>query len=282
MNSFGYGGANSHVILDDAFNYMRLRGLNGKHATAPLPPSVPSLEHSSKHLENTQPAVNGSGHNGVAVNGFGHEEKSPTAPKLLVWSAADKNGIGRMTEALQGWFESLDPVQASDPSLLANLAFTLDSHRSRLPWRSFALLNTAEDLRALPSLTATKARVDPARLGYVFSGQGAQWFAMGRELLSYASVREDFDRAGDVLNSLGCPWSPVGKITIGSTSEPKTKLTSCTVELSRAEQDTNVNKPEFSQTLCTVLQLALVNLLRRLNVRPAAVVGHSSGEIAAA
>lgn len=54
------------------------------------------------------------------------------------------------------------------------------------------------------------------------------------------------------------------------------------VELSKSEQDSNVNKPAFSQTLCTVLQLALVNLLRRLNVWPAAVVGHSSGEIAAA
>jgi acyl transferase domain-containing protein len=54
------------------------------------------------------------------------------------------------------------------------------------------------------------------------------------------------------------------------------------VELSKPEQDSNINKPDFSQTLCTVLQLALVNLLRRLNVQPAAVVGHSSGEIAAA
>lgn len=53
-------------------------------------------------------------------------------------------------------------------------------------------------------------------------------------------------------------------------------------ELSKSEQDSNVNKPDFSQTLCTVLQLGLINLLRRLHVQPAAVVGHSSGEIAAA
>lgn len=43
-----------------------------------------------------------------------------------------------------------------------------------------------------------------------------------------------------------------------------------------------VDLPEYSQVLCTVLQIALVELLRFLGVRPVAVVGHSSGEIAAA
>lgn len=38
----------------------------------------------------------------------------------------------------------------------------------------------------------------------------------------------------------------------------------------------------FSQPLCTVLQIALVNALFRAGVRPTAVAGHSSGEIAAA
>lgn len=39
---------------------------------------------------------------------------------------------------------------------------------------------------------------------------------------------------------------------------------------------------EFSQPLCIALQIGLVNLLRSWGVSPAAVVGHSSGEIAAA
>lgn len=194
------------MVLDDAFNYMKLRGLDGKHATAPLPPETTSIDSTC-----IEPAVNGFGHhaNGVPV-------AAPTAPKLLVWSAADKNGIGRMAEALQGWFQSLDPVQASNPNLLADLAFTLDSHRSRLSWRCFALLNTAHDLQTLASKlpTPTKAKADAARIGFVFSGQGAQWYAMGRELLCYPSFKQDFDRAADVLDSLGCPWSPIGKIII--------------------------------------------------------------------
>lgn len=53
-------------------------------------------------------------------------------------------------------------------------------------------------------------------------------------------------------------------------------------ELQKSEETSNIDNAEFSQTLCTVLQVALVNLLRRFNLRPSASVGHSSGEIAAA
>ena len=43
-----------------------------------------------------------------------------------------------------------------------------------------------------------------------------------------------------------------------------------------------INLPQFSQPLCTALQIALVELLKSFHIAPVAVVGHSSGEIAAA
>lgn len=52
-------------------------------------------------------------------------------------------------------------------------------------------------------------------------------------------------------------------------------------ELLEASQ-TRINEPEISQTLCTVLQVALVDLLAAMDIYPDYVVGHSSGEIAAA
>jgi acyl transferase domain-containing protein len=53
-------------------------------------------------------------------------------------------------------------------------------------------------------------------------------------------------------------------------------------ELLRAAPDSQVNEPTRSQSLCAALQIALVDLLRSFGVVPKAVVGHSSGEIAAA
>lgn len=43
-----------------------------------------------------------------------------------------------------------------------------------------------------------------------------------------------------------------------------------------------IKKTLYSQPLCTAIQIALVNYLQRCNISPIAVIGHSSGEIAAA
>lgn len=43
-----------------------------------------------------------------------------------------------------------------------------------------------------------------------------------------------------------------------------------------------MNKAELSQPLCTALQIAIFRQFKRIGVIPTAVVGHSSGEIAAA
>ena len=53
-------------------------------------------------------------------------------------------------------------------------------------------------------------------------------------------------------------------------------------ELQKGPDKTNIHKAEYSQPLCTALQLGLVTLLDSWGVKPDVVVGHSSGEIAAA
>jgi acyl transferase domain-containing protein len=37
INSFGFGGSNTHVILEDALHYLKGRGLQGNHCTAAIP-----------------------------------------------------------------------------------------------------------------------------------------------------------------------------------------------------------------------------------------------------
>lgn len=55
-----------------------------------------------------------------------------------------------------------------------------------------------------------------------------------------------------------------------------------TDKLLQPEHSSSINLPEYSQPMTTALQIGLVNLLRSFNVLPSMVVGHSSGEIAAA
>ncbi|KAL9030033.1 MAG: hypothetical protein Q9180_006954 [Flavoplaca navasiana] len=53
-------------------------------------------------------------------------------------------------------------------------------------------------------------------------------------------------------------------------------------ELSKTKDQSNIDQAQYSQPLCTALQIGLVTLLRSWGLQIAAVVGHSSGEIGAA
>jgi acyl transferase domain-containing protein len=53
-------------------------------------------------------------------------------------------------------------------------------------------------------------------------------------------------------------------------------------ELLKPDIDSNIHNAEYSQPICTALQIALVDLLEVLEITPEWIVGHSSGEIAAA
>ena len=54
------------------------------------------------------------------------------------------------------------------------------------------------------------------------------------------------------------------------------------VELTKSQEASNLDDPALSQPACTALQVALVDITRSWGIFPSAVVGHSSGEIAAA
>lgn len=53
-------------------------------------------------------------------------------------------------------------------------------------------------------------------------------------------------------------------------------------ELTRDQSESKINEAEYSQPLCTTLQIAIFLLLRSWGIRSDAVVGHSSGEICSA
>ncbi|KAI0181683.1 putative polyketide synthase [Hypoxylon sp. FL1284] len=272
INSFGFGGANSHIILDDAYNYLRLRSLSAKHCTKPLPPAstlMPAYTNGSHHGQNSTVTngINGAtsnGLNGTASNGLNSTAPKVEAPKLLVWSATDEDGISRISQKYEEYY-CAEKKRTHYPGYLGDLAFTLNLHRSHHSWRSFAVLRSPAELQNLGSQVSIPVKLPTKApfVGFVFNGQGAQWYAMGRELMSYRSFRADLDSADRYLQTLGCSWSVIE-------------------ELLKEKSASRIDEPELSQTLSTVLQVALVNLLRRFGIRPSSVVGHSSGEIAAA
>ena len=53
-------------------------------------------------------------------------------------------------------------------------------------------------------------------------------------------------------------------------------------ELLKSEQESNIQRPDISQALLSIVEIGLVDVLSFFGVKPVAVVGHSVGEIAAA
>ncbi|KAL4782889.1 hypothetical protein BJX76DRAFT_358522 [Aspergillus varians] len=231
LNSFGYGGTNAHVIIDAASDVISNLGR-------------PSL---SNHMQLTY-----------------HSEK----PRVFMVSGASEKACQRTCSRLAKYLIVNHRNSINPDALLARLAYTL----SKQSVHAFRVVFVASDLDGLINQLTTashspvprREKTGLPRIALVFSGQGAQYAEMGRDLLkSYPSFVRSLEGARQQLARLGCTWDLLS-------------------ELCRPKVDSRVNEPAFSQPLCTAIQLALVDLLHEFGVIPSAVLGHSSGEIAAA
>lgn len=284
VNSFGVGGTNAHVILDDAYSYLTSRNIVAIHNTAESVPTQDDIRQKLNELEKptlTQQPIeigpvteelhtNGREINGVTVvNGHCETNGVESKPKnrVFTFSAFDEQGIRRNAARLADYLKkprALNTVAESE--FLDRLAFTLSEKRSTFPWKSFLVANSVKDLSAnltsdvsLPNIRA----VNKLRIGYVFTGQGAQWYNMGKELLDYPVYRRSMQEASDYMKSIGAEWSVLD-------------------EMLKSQEESKVNSPALSHPCCAALQIALVDLLASWDIVPSRVVGHSSGEIAAA
>jgi hypothetical protein len=122
------GGANSYAVLDDAFNFLRLRNIDSRYCTVERLPSS----------REACPEVLGDG------DSIDHEFKARSAsrPKLLVWSIADEAGIARLTVIYSKHFTKTDLSGEGLATYIDDLAFTLIIRRSTLPWKSFMLADS--------------------------------------------------------------------------------------------------------------------------------------------
>jgi len=229
VNSFGFGGANSHVILTQA-------------------PAVSQLQRTL-------------------------EADSGRAWPLML-SARSEESLLTSAWNLSVWLDDQLKLNGNSPSL-ADVAYMLGARRNhhshRLVLTSNSMAEMVRELAAFSTGNAgpkvrnafTPRPEKTARVVFVMSGQGPQWYGMGRELMRAEPI---FRRTVEACEKAMQPWAKF----------------SLREELNRTEETSQMQRTEISQPAIFAMQMGLAELWKSWGVHPTAVVGHSVGEVAAA
>ncbi|CAH9417028.1 Capsular polysaccharide biosynthesis fatty acid synthase WcbR [Streptomyces globisporus] len=225
VNSFGFGGTNAHVVLEEA--------------PPPVPPAPRNAASAGRRWS------------------------------ILPLSARRPDALAEMAAGIRAELAGDNgPAVALD-----NLGHTLAHRRQHLPERLAVVHSSRASLdEALaahergephPRVVHGRAR-DAADRGlvWVFTGMGPQWWGMGRQLLEEEPVFRDAVTACDRALREFADWSLVE-------------------ELTAEESVSRMTETWLAQPANFAVQVGLAALWRSHGVRPDAVVGHSTGEIAA-
>ncbi|KAK4221309.1 putative polyketide synthase [Podospora fimiseda] len=235
INSFGYGGTNAHVIVEGTDSLVN----NARQTRL----------YKYTHTNHTK----------LTWCRFADRQR----PFLLPFSAHDKATLIRNLEA---------HAKVVGNYHLQDLAYTLCNRRSLLPTKGFTVANLDTVKAAFGDISTSfnfgqsaKRKKVPS-IGFVFTGQGAQWAEMGTQLIQYSpEFRSTIKTLDTCLSQLH--------------DSPSWSIEDVLLE---PVETSPIHDPEFSQPLCTAVQVALVQLLEGWGIRPTVTVGHSSGEMAAA
>ena len=190
---------------------------------------------------------------------FSSQEEESEKLYLCVVSANDATSLKSSIQALCKHL-----VNPRMTVSLPDLAYTL-SERRKLFWHRAFITTRTTDIHEKDFTMGAHSR-QPPKIAMIFTGQGAQWPQMGKPLIdAFPWTRVMLEELDRVLQAQRDPpdWSLISELT-----EPRPPH--------------HMRQPELSQTLVTALQLCIVAVFERWGIRPSSVVGHSSGEIAAA
>ena len=222
VSSFGFGGTNAHVVLEEA-------------------PRLPDGDGSAGRDDARSHIL------------------TLSAPTAAALEAVARTHIDWLPRALEGG------------ARLADVCYSSAARRTHHAHRLAVVGRGASDLvdglnRAVadgPSAFEARAQVHCPSIVFVFSGQGAQWPRMAQELLRDEPVfRRTLERCDELVQGM-TGWSLVA-------------------ELAAEASASRLRQTAIAQPALFAIELALATLWRSWGIEPAAVVGHSVGEIAAA
>jgi acyl transferase domain-containing protein/NADPH:quinone reductase-like Zn-dependent oxidoreductase/NADP-dependent 3-hydroxy acid dehydrogenase YdfG/acyl carrier protein len=282
VNSFGFGGANAHVVFQDY--------------RAPVAPTAPTsgayrterAGSPSPSASRTSPPFSIPKGDSPPTASTSCPHPSPRLPRPLVISARDEDALRAQAVAFaQRLAESdEDPASGTFDEIRCTAATRRAHHSHRLAVFGTTATETAERLMAFVErgeaefVAAGKVQTPHAKTAFVFSGNGSQWTGMGRELLQVAQPFRDAVSRVDALFRPLAGWSLM-ELLEGKAAAPAATGRAAIAPAVTAPTDI-MSRTEIAQPALFALQIGLVELLAAYGVKPQAVLGHSVGEVAAA
>ncbi|MGW4500208.1 SDR family NAD(P)-dependent oxidoreductase, partial [Micromonospora sp. NPDC004336] len=274
VSSFGISGTNAHVIVEAAAEPAPVVAEPAPVAVGPAPVVVrpaPVAVGAAPVAVGAAPVAVGAAaepRDGAEADAGANPETAGGTPRALPWLLS-----ARTPQALAGQARRLRAHLADRPDQHPlDLAWSLATSRSAFDAR--AVLVGADPDRIAAALDAlADGRPDPAvvrgdagpagRCVFVFPGQGSQWLGMGLDLLDQSPVFAERMAACDAALRPHLDWSLLDV-------------------LRQAPGAPGLDEVDVVQPALFAMMVSLAELWRSYGVQPAAVVGHSQGEIAAA
>lgn len=203
--------------------------------------------------------------------------REPTQPQssdelqLLPIAAARTSALRDLAQDYHGFLDHEGPANVGE------ICFTAATGRVHSSIRAVAIGATRDALKTdldtvitrlagAADAAGTATPGQPPRIAFLFSGQGAQYAGMGRELYASETVyRNALDRCAEVLD-------PHLDQPLLSVLHARTDSAAATL----------LNRTAFTQPALFALEYALCELWQSWGIYPSAVLGHSVGEYAAA
>lgn len=149
------------------------------------------------------------------VNGTGAKGEASTNAQrqLFVFSAKSDSSLGAYLASFAKYLEGQD----DHGDFLKNLSFTLSQHRNHFTHRQAIASGSLEELKAkLSSTTSVSGKAsrtwDPT-VGFIFTGQGAQYAQMVKDLHHIRPFSDALTRADGIIRKFGASWSLIGTLT---------------------------------------------------------------------
>lgn len=135
--------------------------------------------------------------------------------RLFTISAFDEKAGKQQAKNIARYLEERHDIASS--KMLDDLAFTLNERRTVFPWKTAVSASSIDELVSLlkdENVEFSKSSKPPT-VAFIFTGQGAQWNAMGRQLIAaYPVYRKSIEQSSRHLRAIGAPWDLLGMVAI--------------------------------------------------------------------